>query len=93
MKILGIESTCDETSAAVVEDKRIVLSNILASQAKLHNKYGGVVPELASRKHLEALPIVVDEALNEAKVSIDDIDAIAVSKEPGLPPALQVGYA
>jgi N6-L-threonylcarbamoyladenine synthase len=92
-KILGIESTCDETSAAVVKDGRIVLSNIVASQEKIHAKYGGIVPEVASRKHLEALPIVVNEALKEAKVDIRQIEAIAVSKEPGLPPALTVGYA
>jgi len=93
LKILGIETTCDETSASVVEDGRIVLSNIIASQAKLHSKYGGIVPEVASRKHFEALPIVVDEALKEASININDLDAIAVSKEPGLPPALSVGYA
>lgn len=92
-KILGIESTCDETSAAVVQDGRIVLSNIIASQAKLHNKYGGIVPEIASRKHLEALPVVVDEALEQSNTNIHKIDAIAIAKEPGLPPALSVGYA
>ena len=92
-KVLGIETTCDETGAAVVEGKRLVLSNIIASQEELHKKYGGIVPEVASRKHLEALPIVVDKALKEAKISIKEIDAIAVSKEPGLPPALSVGYA
>lgn len=93
MKILGIETTCDETSAGVVKDSRLVLSNIISSQAKLHNKYGGIVPEIASRKHLEVLPIVTHEALLQAKTHIDDIDAVAVSKEPGLPPALSVGYA
>lgn len=92
-EILGIESTCDETSAAVVQDGRIVLSNIIASQEEIHEKYGGIVPEVASRKHLEALPVVVEEALNRAGTSIEKIDAIAVSKEPGLPPALTVGYA
>jgi len=92
-KILGIETTCDETSAAVVENGRLVLSNIIASQAKLHAKYGGIVPEVASRKHLEALPLVVKEALDESSLKIKDIDAIAISKEPGLPPALSVGYA
>jgi N6-L-threonylcarbamoyladenine synthase len=92
MKILGIESTCDETSAAVVEDGRIVLSNIVASQEDIHKKYGGVVPEIASRKHLEALPIVTEEALKNANIKMNDIDAIAVAKEPGLPPALSTGY-
>jgi N6-L-threonylcarbamoyladenine synthase len=91
-KILGIETTCDETSAAVVENGRIVLSNIVASQEKLHEKYGGIVPEVASRKHLEVLPVVIDEAFKKAKTKIDEIEAIAVSKEPGLPPALSVGY-
>lgn len=92
-KILGIETTCDETGAAVVEDGWLVLSNIIASQAKLHEKYGGIVPEVASRKHLEALPVVVDEALQKANFKFENIDAIAVSKEPGLPTALSVGYA
>ncbi|MBU0976230.1 MAG: tRNA (adenosine(37)-N6)-threonylcarbamoyltransferase complex transferase subunit TsaD [Patescibacteria group bacterium] len=92
-KILGIETTCDETAAAVVENGRIVLSNIIASQANLHKQYGGIVPEVASRKHLEVLPLVVDEALEAAGVKIEDIDAIAIAKEPGLPPALSVGYA
>lgn len=92
-KILGIETTCDETSAAVVENGTLVLSNILSSQAKLHSKYGGIVPEVASRKHLEMLPVVVDEALIKADIEISKLDAIAISKQPGLPPALSVGYA
>ncbi|MDD3647402.1 MAG: tRNA (adenosine(37)-N6)-threonylcarbamoyltransferase complex transferase subunit TsaD [Candidatus Dojkabacteria bacterium] len=92
-KILGIETTCDETSAAVVQDGRIVLSDIIASQAELHKKYGGIVPEVASRKHLEILPAVVEEALKSANTKINEISAIAVAKEPGLPPALSVGYA
>lgn len=91
-KTLGIETTCDETAAAVVADGRVVLSSVVASQAKLHEKYGGIVPEVASRKHLEMLPVVVDEALKKAKISINDIDAVAVAKEPGLPTALSVGY-
>ncbi len=91
-KILGIETTCDETSTAVVQDKRIVLSNIVASQAKLHSKYGGVVPEVASRKHLELLPVVTKEAFKKSNTKINELKAIAVSKEPGLPPALTVGY-
>lgn len=91
--ILGIETTCDETSAAVVQDDRIVLSNIIASQAKLHEKYGGVVPEVASRKHFEMLPTVTQEALNESGITIDQVEAVAIAKSPGLPPALSVGYA
>ena len=92
-KILGIETTCDETAAAVIQEGRIVLSNIIASQAKLHEKYGGIVPEVASRKHLEMLPTVVDEALDKANVKLASINTIAVSTQPGLPPALAVGYA
>lgn len=93
MNILGIETTCDETGASVVKDGRMVISNIVASQTDIHNKYGGVVPEVASRKHLEMLPIVVKEALEQDKLTFADIDAIAIAKEPGLPPALTVGYA
>lgn len=93
MLILGIETTCDETAASVVENGQIIWSNIIASQADLHAKYGGVVPEIASRLHLERLPIVIDEALQQAKVIIDNIDAIAIARNPGLPPALSVGYA
>lgn len=93
MKILGIETTCDETGAAIVEDGRIVVSNIVASQADLHTRYGGIVPELASRKHLEFLPFVTNEALKKANLELSSLDAISVSKEPGLPPALSVGYA
>lgn len=92
-KILGIETTCDETAAAVVDEKRKVYSNTLASQTKLHSKYGGIVPEVASREHLKALPFIVREALETADTRIEEIDAIAISKEPGLPPALSTGYA
>ena len=93
MLILGIETTCDETGAAVVKDGREILSNVTASQIDIHKKYGGVVPEIAARKHLEALPIVVERALAEAKVTKDQIDAVAVANEPGLPPALAVGVS
>ena len=79
MKILGIESSCDETAAAVVEDGRIVLSNVVASQVEEHRLYGGVVPEIASRRHSEAITGVVREALEKANVTIKDIDAIAES--------------
>jgi len=93
VKILGIETTCDETAAAVVQDGRVVLSNIVASQTEIHDKYGGIVPEIASRKHLEMLPIVVKEALDQDNFTFADIDYIAIAKEPGLPPALSVGFA
>ena len=91
MKILGIESSCDETAAAVVEDGRTILSNIIASQVEEHRIYGGVVPEIASRRHAEAIVSVVDEALKEAACTLDDIDAIAVTYAPGLIGALLVG--
>lgn len=91
MKILAIESSCDETAAAVVEDGRYVLSNIIASQVDEHKLYGGVVPEIASRRHAEAIVGVVDEALSKALCTLDDIDAIAVTYAPGLIGALLVG--
>ena len=78
MKILSIESSCDETSAAVVEERE-VLSNIIATQIAEHRIYGGVVPEIASRRHTEAISAVCDEALKEANITYDDIDAIAVT--------------
>ncbi len=91
MKILSIESSCDETAAAVVEDGRHVLSNIVASQVEEHKIYGGVVPEIASRRHVEAISGVVKNALSEADCSLEDIDAIAVTYAPGLIGALLVG--
>lgn len=91
VKILGIESSCDETAAAVVVDGREVLSSIVASQADIHRKYGGVVPELASREHLRQIVPIVREALEQAKLSLDDVDAIAVTRGPGLIGALLVG--
>ena len=91
MKILAIESSCDETAAAVVEDGRNVLSNIVASQVEEHKLYGGVVPEIASRRHAEAIVGVVDEAIRTAVCTLDDIDAIAVTHAPGLIGALLVG--
>ncbi len=90
--ILGIETTCDDTSAAVVKNGRTILSNIISTQAEFHKKYGGIVPEIASRKHFELLPIVTNEALKNARLNMDQIDAVAVSKTPGLPPALSIGY-
>lgn len=89
--ILGIESSCDETSAAVVADGRRVMSNIVASQADLHEKYGGVVPEIAARAHIANIIPVIDEAMATAGVNRDDIDAVAVAHCPGLGPALLIG--
>ncbi len=91
MKILGIESSCDETAAAVVENGRTVLSNVVASQVEEHKIYGGVVPEIASRRHVEAICGVVDKALADAGCTLSDIDAIAVTFAPGLIGALLVG--
>ena len=89
--ILSIESSCDETSAAVVVDGREVLSNVIASQIDTHKKFGGVVPEVASRMHIEVISGVVEEALEEANVTLDQIDAIGVTYGPGLVGALLVG--
>lgn len=91
MKILAIESSCDETAAAVVEDGRRVLSNVVASQVPEHKIYGGVVPEIASRRHAEAISGVVNKALSDAEVTLDDVDAVAVTYAPGLIGALLVG--
>jgi len=91
MKILGIESSCDETAAAVVEDGRRVLSNVIASQVEEHKIYGGVVPEIASRRHTEAICTVVQKALADANCTLDEIDAVAVTYAPGLIGALLVG--
>ena len=93
IKILGIESSCDETAASVVLNGRKVLSNIISSQIDIHTLYGGVVPEIASRKHMERIDRVVNAALTESGVSIDDIDAIAVTYGPGLVGALLVGVS
>lgn len=91
--ILGIESSCDETAAAVVKNGRIVLSNVISSQIDLHTLYGGVVPEIASRKHIERINQVITEALQDAQVDLRKIDAIAVTYGPGLVGALLVGVA
>jgi N6-L-threonylcarbamoyladenine synthase len=93
MNILGIETSCDETAAAVVKEGTTLASSIVASQIEVHHRYGGVVPELASRKHIEAIIPVVDESLNSADLSLKDIDAIAVTRGPGLVGALLVGFA
>ena len=91
MLVLGVETSCDETAAAVVEDGRRVLSDKVASQVALHARYGGVVPEVASRQHLLQIAPVIESALSEAEVSMDDLDAVAVTYGPGLAGALMVG--
>lgn len=91
--ILAIESSCDETASSVVKNGRTVLSNVIASQIALHTQYGGVVPEIASRKHIENINSVIEESLSQAEVSLDDIDAIGVTYGPGLVGALLVGVA
>ena len=90
---LGIESSCDETSVAVVKNGREVLSNVINSQIKIHEKYGGVVPEIASRNHIEAISGVTKQALEEAKITFEDIDIIACTCGPGLVGALLVGVS
>ncbi len=91
--ILGLETSCDETAAAVVSEDGRVLSNVVSSQARLHERYGGVVPEIASRRHLELISPVVREALLEAEVELESIDLVAVTAGPGLIGALLVGLA
>jgi N6-L-threonylcarbamoyladenine synthase len=90
---LGIESSCDETSAAVIREGRIVLSNVIASQIKVHQVFGGVVPEIASRHHLDNINTVIDNALTEAGVTLKDVDLIGVTHGPGLVGALLIGLA
>ena len=91
MLVLGIESTCDETACAVVEDGTRILSNIVASQIDLHKEYGGVVPELACRRHIDLIMPVIDQALNQANKTLKDIDLVAVAHGPGLIGALLIG--
>ncbi|MCL1988706.1 MAG: tRNA (adenosine(37)-N6)-threonylcarbamoyltransferase complex transferase subunit TsaD [Firmicutes bacterium] len=91
--ILGIETSCDETAAAVVVDGRKMLSNIVSSQIDIHREYGGVVPEIAARKHVESISFIVQQALKVANMSLDDINGIAVSNGPGLVGALLVGLS
>ena len=93
MKVLAVESSCDETSVAVVENGREVYSNIIASQIDTHKKFGGVVPEIASRQHVEAINTVLKEGLDQAGVKLSDIDIIAATKGPGLIGALLVGLS
>jgi N6-L-threonylcarbamoyladenine synthase len=91
IRILGIESSCDETAAAVIENGRALLSNIVATQIDIHAKYGGVFPEVASRQHIRAIYAVIDQALQQSHLTISDIDAIAVTIGPGLAGSLVVG--
>lgn len=91
--ILAIESSCDETAASVVKNGRTVLSNVISSQIELHKLYGGVVPEIASRKHIEKINQVIEQALKDADVTLDDLDAVGVTYGPGLVGALLVGVA
>jgi len=91
--VLGLETSCDETAAAVIEDGRTILSNVISSQIPIHQKYGGVVPELASRRHLENVLPVIDHALTEAGVKLADLDAVGITHGPGLVGALLVGVA
>ena len=93
INILAIETSCDETAAAVVRNGREVRSNIISSQIELHKLYGGVVPEIASRKHIEKINQVIEEALSVAKITLEEIDAIGVTYGPGLVGALLVGVA
>ena len=91
VRILALETSCDETAAAVIEDGRKILSNVVFSQIDLHELYGGVVPEIASRAHMEACDRVADEALRGAGMTLQDVDALAVTKGPGLVGALLTG--
>ncbi len=91
--IIAIETSCDETACAVIRNGREVLSNVISSQVEIHKKYGGVVPEIASRKHIELIDYVVDEAVSKAGVSLENIDAVAVTNGPGLVGALLVGVS
>ena len=91
--IMGIESSCDETSVSIVKNGREVLSNVINSQIKIHEEYGGVVPEIASRCHTEVINQIMKEALKEANITLDDVDAIAVTQGPGLVGALLVGVS
>jgi len=93
MIVLGIESSCDETAAAVVQDRKKILASVVSSQVDFHSKYGGVVPEIASRKHIEAIMPVVKEALENAALTFDGIEGIAVTKGPGLVGSLLIGIS
>src|SRR5690606_34959331 len=89
--ILGIETSCDETAAAIVKNGKEIVSNVVASQIESHKRFGGVVPEIASRHHVEQITIVIEEALKQANISVEDLSAICVTEGPGLVGALLVG--
>jgi N6-L-threonylcarbamoyladenine synthase len=91
LRILGVETSCDETAAALVENGRFILSNLVASQVNLHAQFGGVFPEVASRQHIRTIYPILEEALHQAHLSLEDIDAIAVTRGPGLPGSLVIG--
>ena len=91
MIVLGIETSCDETAAAVVDNGTTILSNVIASQTELHAEFGGIFPEVASRQHILAIYPIVEQALREAHLDLTDVDAIAVTRGPGLPGSLVVG--
>jgi len=91
LKILAIETSCDETSASVIQDGKKIMSNIVASQIKSHERFGGIVPEIASRHHVEYITLIMEEALEKANVTYDDLDAVAVTEGPGLVGALLIG--
>jgi len=93
MLILGIESSCDETAASVVKDGRTIISSVISTQIEEHKKYGGVVPEIASRRHCENILGVVKKSLADSEITLDDLDAIAVTYAPGLIGALLVGVS
>ena len=93
MHVLGIESSCDDTAAAVLADDRRILSSVLSSQDEIHSRFGGVVPELASRRHLENIEPIVSEALARASLTLTDIDLIAATQGPGLIGSLLVGFS
>ena len=93
MLVLAIESSCDETAAAIVRDGRSLLSNVISSQIDVHRKYGGVVPEIASRKHIEAIGPVIMQALDDAGATFEDIEGVAVTRGPGLIGSLLVGLS
>ena len=91
MRICAIETSCDETAVAIIEDGKTVLSNIVSSQINVHQAFGGVIPEVASRIHVENISLVLKEALSEAKMTLDDVDAFAITHGPGLVGSLHVG--
>src|SRR2546430_13446968 len=93
MLVLGVETSCDDTAAAVLRDGRIILANVVSSQDQVHSPYGGVVPELVSRQHIENIVPIVDAALQTASVAVQDLDGIAVTYGPGLVGSLLVGLS